>query len=104
MQLTPLQGPLPAHTQTHWLGLRPAPYLCRVLKSEYRGYSIVFQVLSVPKGAEALGSEVFRADDCVLLGLEVSPAHVEHPLPQQLRAAERKPVGTASNGTALETQ
>lgn len=64
----------------------------------------MLQVLAVPEGAEALGSEVFRADDCVLLGLEVSPADVEYPLPQQLRAAEREPVGTASNGTASETQ
>lgn len=64
----------------------------------------MLQVLAVPKGAEALRSEVFRADDRVLLGFEVSPADVQHPLPQQLRAAEREPVGTASNGTALETQ
>lgn len=64
----------------------------------------MLQVLAVPEGAEALRSEVFGADDCVLLGLEVGPADVEHPLPQQLGAAEWEPVGTAFHGTALETQ
>lgn len=68
-------------------------HLCGVLKGKQRGHSIVLQVLAVPEGTEALGPEVLGADDCVLLGLEVGPAHVQHPLLQQLRPAEREPGG-----------
>lgn len=51
------------------------------------------QVLSVPEGAEALWPKVLGAEDRVLLGLEVATAHVVHPLPEQLGAAEREAVG-----------
>lgn len=53
----------------------------------------MLQVLAISEGAEALGAEVLRADNRVLLGLEVAPANVQHPLLQQLRAAEREPEG-----------
>jgi hypothetical protein len=66
-------------------------YLRWGLQGEHRGHSIVLQVLAVPKGAEALGSEVLGADDRVLLGLEVGAAQVQNPLLQQLGAAEREP-------------
>lgn len=64
----------------------------------------MFEVLAVPEGTEALRSEVLRTDDRVLLGLEVDPADVEHPLLQELRAAEREPMGTAFHDPALGTQ
>lgn len=62
------------------------------LEGEHCRHCVVLEVLAVPKGAEALGPEVLGADDCVLLGLEVAPANVQHPFLQQLRAAEREPV------------
>lgn len=85
---------------THTVPLA-APYLRGVPEREHSGHSVVFQVLAVPKGTEALGSEVLGTDDCVLLGFEVGPADVEHPLLQQLWAAEWEPTGTAFHGTAL---
>lgn len=77
-------------------------HLRGVLKGKQRGHSIVLQVLAVPEGAEALGPEVLGADDRVLLGLEVGPAHVQHPLLQQLRPAEREPVGAGRGGAKQE--
>lgn len=69
----------------------PCTHLPRVLEGEHCGHGVVLQVLAVSKGAEALGAEVLRADDRVLLGLEVAPTDVQHPLLQQLGAAEREP-------------
>lgn len=77
-------------------------HLRGVLKGKQRGHSIVLQVLAVPEGAEALGPEVLGADDRVLLGLEVGPAHVQHPLLQQLRPAEREPAGAGRGGAKQE--
>lgn len=73
-------------------------HLWGALEGEHCRHCVVLEVLAVPKGAEALGPEVLGADDCVLLGLEVAPADVQHPFLQQLRAAEREPGGTAKQG------
>lgn len=78
-----------------------AMHLWGALEGEHCRHCIVLEVLAVPKGAEALGPEVLGADDCVLLGLEVAPADVQHPFLQQLRAAEREPGGTARRHKGL---
>lgn len=68
-------------------------HLRGVLKGEHRGHRVVLQVLAVSEGAEALRAEVLRADNCVLLGLKVAPADIQHPGLQQLGPAEREPKG-----------
>lgn len=104
------QGSKPRGSQaTHTAGL-PAPlvfkqtavdasgdircaHLRGATEGKHGGHRVVLQVLAISEGAEALRAEVLRTDNRVLLGLEVAPANVQHPLLQQFRAAEREPEG-----------
>lgn len=90
------QTPPPPQAGGIWGERQQCVHLRWLLEGELRGHGVVLQVLAVPEGAEALGSEVLGADDRVLLGLEVAAADVQHPFLQQLRAAEREPEGQGS--------